>query len=441
MKVIARTEIDQVIAELFPSSCVSDIFAASFRWILGQRRFFITDAYDHASFSVRECKEYLAASDAMGDILLGPAFQMADVPPSDIDTILPELNLRELKNVVRSRIKWADVKDVFPIVIALLDQIDRYWGELIVNRLYACEIDGVIPLPPTSAIPRPWPAFGIRTPTSRRPPQYEFSVEFTLLERYFEHLTTFPRARLAEPAPVLHPQSCREPADVRLWTVAMVSILADPDDVEWDKNEVLFWGRALKPTATLAVMRRLIWALSECRAAGADIILIPELNVDQGMGEVIKRFCAEMGRERRESMPLVVYGALHEASPGEAGLFKNRPQLLVPGGSLDWPYWKREPSIEKLDRGDREWIEALGEKSSKIPAIDLPFGRLVVLICKDFLDAETRLVIEQMRSSIVLVLSMTNGKSVQDFTAEVRPFAQSSRFCPAEYAGRNTATP
>jgi predicted amidohydrolase len=242
-----------------------------------------------------------------------------------------------------------------------------------------------------------------------------------ILERYLWRLA-FAMHPAVSPVPALHTESrARAEENQEEFRVATLSILADVHDVFWEEDDHRFWGDRLKrPTE---VYERLDWALQKCREERADVIVLPELNAD----EEIRRQLAAMFApgEGGHTPQLIVCGALHHAENEKRGTYKNQPWVMTRAGQLDWDYWKKERNIENLPHGKR--TEALGSVPPHVLAIDLPIGRVAVAICKDMLDPSFRQAIEQLRTNVMLLISMTGNEAARSFREHAREMAASSR--------------
>ncbi|HEU0077259.1 MAG TPA: hypothetical protein VFQ76_06395, partial [Longimicrobiaceae bacterium] len=103
-------------------------------------------------------------------------------------------------------------------------------------------------------------------------------------------------------------------------------------------------------------------------------------------------------------------------------------------GELSWDYAKSEPVQHPFEIGGVKATmqEALANEQPPVVAIDTPMGRVAVVICKDFLESEIRRRLELLRATVVVVLSMTGIRSVDEFKA-LRSFgprnAAVSLFC------------
>lgn len=341
--------------------------------------------------------------------------------------LVSEEGLLQARETFRLHMRQANsVYEVVAVVYALMHVIEAQLGSALITEFRSrrssdCPV--CCPVEPTKVLPKASLAFGtdIIEPTHRLSPSGLLD-ESVLLADAFGRLTATPHEHEQRPTPALHAHSgsghaSREEAT---WRVAMLSILADIKDVDWQTTSGSFRGSALRSPL---VRTRLEWALERCEAFAPDVVVIPELNLDADLTVVIQHWLQREPRGPDGVSPLVVYGALHTPSPAGASGYRNRPGLLTPLREIEWEYWKVNPVYDRKNG----MYENLAGKPPHVVAIDLPVGRVGVLICKDFLTDEVRRAVEQLRPTLLIVPAMTTPGSVELFRTYARAMASSLR--------------
>jgi hypothetical protein len=316
--------------------------------------------------------------------------------------------------------------EVVAVVFALMDAIEERLGSALITAFRSRRSPHTprcSPVEPAKVLPKAPMAFGtdlversnLLLPTG-------LLDEEVLLADTFGRLTATPYQDGYSLTPALHVYSGsgRASRERATWRVAMLSILADVHDVDWQPARGLFRGCALRNPR---VRTRLEWALEHCDSFEPDVIVIPELNVDEELAGVLQRWLVREPRGPDAVSPLVVYGALHTPSPDVPSGYRNRPGLLTPAREIEWDYWKVNPVYNRADGT----YENLDGGSPHVVAIDLPVGRVAVLICKDFLTGAVRRAVEQLRPTLLVVPAMTTPGSVERFRNHALDFASSLR--------------
>jgi hypothetical protein len=415
---------DAVLDEILATQDVAEIFVRGFRWAVRSKSY-VMGLHDIMGATARAPRyAYENTFKVFEGVLRNAALpRMRAHPDRARRTLLPDDLAAWLRSELRGLLVRADDRNVFPVLLALLDAIDRELYELLWDDFYrrsngheAAAVRADRPFP------KPVPALGSRDLSwGHRQSERGELPEYLEMEQYFGRLSV--SARQAHELPrALHAWS--EQGDgARAWRVAVVSVLSGVDDLDWQRPEGdrRFWATSFRtPEARAAVLARLIRAIDLCHEHQADLILIPELNVD---GE-IHAFLLELLKDRAPGPgslhPMVIAGCLHERAPGEAHGFRNRPVVLTPRGAVPWSYHKVAGA---------KWYrrkEALCEAPPEVVAIDTPMGRIAVAMCLDFITGQVVDAIVDLRASVVVVLSMTSSGSVNLFTAKAAELAASN---------------
>ena len=434
-----RALTDSVFSEYDPGG----IFVTAFRWLLSHSDYVDViladsrlqvvkrkgDAGPDEPPLLRESDAYHAAREAVASCLNpGPEEQTAAERGRISDEALIEARDAFWSHLRRS----SGLFELVAITLGLLDAIESRVASALVTTFReqrSHESPSTVPLAPTRILPKPKAGFGTGIVDSDRfPPMVDLPDEAIVLREYFGRLAVTPSAVFdtQAPTPALHAHwsggiATRE--DPR-WRVAMLSILADLGDVAWRPEGGRFRGCEL---ANKRVRNRLDWALRQCEQLEPDVIVIPELNIDREAKETLQAWLRADPRGPDQTSPVVIYGGLHQADPDKEGKYRNQPGLLTPSREMQWDYWKRFPVRGKLEVGGDPVLENLGAWPPHVLGIDLPIGRVAVLICKDFLMAETRTAVQQLLPTVLIVPAMTSSDSVENFQAHAKTFASSLR--------------
>lgn len=403
-----------VVDEFLKTRDVSEIFAKVFRYLLRDgKEYFLRHYARPATDVARSCSAYKRA-----EIKIAPLIKIAaNRMQAPVQTLMPEAISEELRKELLLLLITAKEDDIFPVLLCLLDYIDRRCGEIVrihfdeelTEGVWIRRFDG------SRAVSRPLAAFGVRrTLDPRRPPKL-LNTDFLLLDGYFSTLMVPPRSTYDKPYPGL--LATRSPAidDLpRLPKIALLSILSNFEDLKINISGEMF---SICELERLSVIRtRLKWALERANQSGAEMVVLPELNVESVLVDDIISFM-QMPNAR---IKLAIAGQLHEreaSQAGEAEAFRNRPLLLTAGGYYPWPYWKMEPMIYEGLR------ENLGSGPDYIAAMDFAAGRLGVIVCKDFFTPVIEERLLALQCNLVVVVAMTPSSALDQARAGAQRIA------------------
>jgi len=209
-----------------------------------------------------------------------------------------------------------------------------------------------------------------------------------------------------------------------------------------------YWFSGLQNTKQVSETVKEI--LTDLSAQGVNIVVFPELTVP---AEVLLTIQQTM--QSSDELAMVIAGSFHKEFEGKR--FNICP-VLGPGGIKLWEQKKMHPfalmpyeasSIPQLSCSDefksKGGIEAINLAERKIVICDAPpIGRMVVLICLDFILPEYEAVLRELGVNMVFVPAMT--PSVDEFQHAARhygSFAQASVFMAnsCAVARKKTKTP
>jgi hypothetical protein len=415
---------DAVLNEILATHDVGEIFVRAFRWAVRSTGY-VMQRHGIVSGTARESFWLDNSRDEIAGVFRNAALpRMRSHPDPAQRTVLPDDLAQWLRRELRRLLVRAEDDHVFPVVLALMDAIDRQLYELLQEDFYSTEgRDGVhaAPVRPDRPFPKPIPALGVRDLAwQHRQSERAELPEYLEMEQYFGRLSVSARREAGLPR-ALHVRS--EPGDgARPWRVALVSVLSSADDLDWQKPDGpcdrRFWAAGFRSPETREVIRaRLIRAMDLCREHRADLILIPELNTDAEIHETLVQQLRERPAGPGRLHPMVLAGCLHEPVEGEPRAFRNRPAVLTRDGQVPWGYYK----VAAAEWDERR--EALCERPPEVMAIDTPMGRIAVVICMDFITPPVVEAVTDLRASVVVVLSMTSAKSVNLFDSKAAELA------------------
>ncbi|HEX7242909.1 MAG TPA: hypothetical protein VF263_21660, partial [Longimicrobiaceae bacterium] len=419
---------------VFNNNDVGEIFVTAFRRLIGDPDFvqvLLSDSRAKIQGTQGTGKVLLRVTDSY-TVTRDEIVIWLNPLTTETDRIIDPDVLVEVKDVFWKRLRFAiSPLDFVATVLGLLDAIESRLASQLIRAFREQRSPSspiAIPVHPSQILPKPRLGFGTGIVVPNRfPPPIELPDEAIVLGEYFGRLAVTPSEAVFSPQPALHVHSwtgCYPSREEPEWRIAMLSILADLDDVDWQADGGFFRGTSLR---NRRVHVRLAWALDECSKFQPDIIIIPELNIDAAGKDLIEEWLRDTPYGPDRAAPLVVYGGLHFPDPDTEGCYRNQPVLLTPARELRWDYWKRYGVRGKLKKDDLNVDENLGGWPQHVLAIDLPVGRVAVLICKDFLMEATRKAIQQLQPSVLVVPAMTSWGSVEDFRLHARTFASSLR--------------
>jgi predicted amidohydrolase len=166
---------------------------------------------------------------------------------------------------------------------------------------------------------------------------------------------------------------------LRVW----VAHFDDEADVQWDRSRspVQNWrSMAVEPHA--ARQASLLRTLQTAQSEGAHVVVFPEFTLDLTHRE---QLAAHLRQATESSIQLVVAGAFHEPENTDSDLpaYNTAPVLNGNGTRL---FSHRKLRIFGRDDLAAEFVDV----GNSVTVLVTPIGCMTVLICKDFLDEDTR---------------------------------------------------
>lgn len=411
---------DHVDAEELASRILSDadagrIFVRAFRWVLGDRFHFQEYEADRSRELARNHEAYKYASEDLRQIM-GPVQAVGG------SASISEIARADLESTLARHLVVAVDSEVFPVMLALLDLLDRQAGQVVRKAFFARPVDraGGHRVDPDTAFPSHWAAFGTDAlPPDVFPPEYEVPRDFQRLAAYFGRLTVTHAEQAGDIPVALHPDSAREGVWTgdHQWKVAVIDLLADFNELDFQSDAVRFWIPGIRPAVEgriPPIADRMRWALDLCRGRGASLMVFPELSADAALVAQVQEELSRWGDNGDSNLPLAVLGKVHVPVRAGSPRYRNAPAAVTRAGVLDWPYWKAQPYEAPWD-GVRLQEALDGEPPPYIVGLDTSLGRVAVVVCYDFMIATIRTSLLQMRPNVVVVVAMTNANSVRDF--------------------------
>ena len=188
--------------------------------------------------------------------------------------------------------------------------------------------------------------------------------------------------------------------------IAVIWPVAEPAaELEWDTATTpvpSFFG--VRPRHPEVIAARAAQLLDEAASRGADIAILPELSLDNGILERLRRHLRSRGWPFR----LVCAGTVHTVVEGER---RNAATLILPGGS-EIQHFKFNP-FSSPQTGE-EGIATTPARISLHVAADergRPGWSYTALVCKDLLSGFARDVLSDLRPSLLLVPAWS-GKTI-----------------------------
>jgi hypothetical protein len=421
---LLAADADAILNEILATNDVGEIFVRAFRWSV-QRTGYVMQRHGIVTGTARASFWHGNTRDEIAGVFRNAALpRMRSHPDLARRTVLPDDLAQWLRGELRRLLVRAEDDHVFPVVLALMDAIDRELYELLEGEFYGVrgqEGSHAALVRADRPFPKPIPALGVRDLAwKHRQSERGELPEYLEMEQYFGRLSVSARREAGLPR-ALHVRS--EQADgARPWRVAIVSVLSSADDLDWQKpndpRDRRFWATGFRSRQMReAVRARLIRAMDLCREHRADLILIPELNTDAEIHETLVQLLRDHPAGPGRLHPMVIAGCLHEPVEGEPRAFRNRPVVLTQDGQVPWGYHK----VAAAEWDERR--EALCERAPVVMAIDTPMGRIAVVICMDFITPPVVEAVTDLRASVVVVLSMTSAKSVNLFDSKAAELA------------------
>ena len=239
-----------------------------------------------------------------------------------------------------------------------------------------------------------------------------------------------------EPPPGSYELEYRELNDAGVLPIARERVAVAQADVRLEDHEQRANGllglRRSAVTPTLERLARLVKRAAESRA---DVVLFPELAADLAHPEIAEALVA-LARSHRM---LIVPGSFHDPDRGV-----NVSRAIGPDG----PLWEQEKHIPAtITLAGRPFTEGIRPSHSrKVVVASTRWGRIAIVVCRDFLDLDLRAALRHADPPVDLILNPAFTPVTADFEAAHfearRAIYACSLFCNAATFGRSlTHTP
>jgi predicted amidohydrolase len=148
-------------------------------------------------------------------------------------------------------------------------------------------------------------------------------------------------------------------------------------------------------------------AINEANETGVNVLLFPEMTIDLNYSELVDEITELAKRHRMYIIP----GSFHEE-----GSKQNLCRVIGPNGIL-WEQAKHIPAIIHL-KGKRftEGID-VGQHPRNTIVCNTEYGRMAIVICRDFLDMDLRVELKNFDPPVDLVFNPAFTPVTADFDA------------------------
>lgn len=233
----------------------------------------------------------------------------------------------------------------------------------------------------------------------------------------------FPRAAYELEHRCLDDPRALSSARVRL---AVAQAEVRPEDHEPRGDGLL----GLRRSAVGATLERLARLVDGAAGSKADVVLLPELAADLSHPEIAEAVAA-LARSHRM---LIVPGSFHDLERGA-----NVSRAFGPDGPL-WEQEKHLPATITL--AGRRFTEGIRPAAARrVVVADTRWGRIAIVICRDFLDLDLRATLRHADPPVDLILNPAFTPVTADFEAAHfearRAIYACSLFCNAATFGHS----
>jgi pimeloyl-ACP methyl ester carboxylesterase/predicted amidohydrolase len=213
--------------------------------------------------------------------------------------------------------------------------------------------------------------------------------------------------RSAPPRPPGYELEYRELEDTHAVASGRIRVAVAQADVRLEDHEQRGKGLlGLRRSAVAPTLERLARLVEDAARARADLVLFPELAADLAHPEIAEALAALAHAHRM----LIVPGSFHDPER-EA----NVARAIGPEG----PLWEQEKHIPAtLTLAGRRFTEGIRPSSSrKVVVAGTRWGRIAIVICRDYLDLDLRAALRHAEPPVDLVLNPAFTPVTADFEA------------------------
>jgi predicted amidohydrolase len=163
----------------------------------------------------------------------------------------------------------------------------------------------------------------------------------------------------------------------------------------------------LKDEKVESVSKHVVELVDEAAKNNVNILLFPELSIDLGH-QSLRKILSDLSSQHKM---YIIPGSYHDTKN-----MKNTSTVFSPDGIL-WEQEKHTPAIIHFE-GKRieEGIE-VGERPHQIVVSDTKYGRIAIVICRDFLDLDLRVELKNSEQPIDIILNPAFTPVTADFKA------------------------
>ncbi|MFW9798311.1 MAG: carbon-nitrogen hydrolase family protein, partial [Candidatus Thorarchaeota archaeon] len=155
------------------------------------------------------------------------------------------------------------------------------------------------------------------------------------------------------------------------------------------------------------VRKRLVELVDKAASSNVNILLFPELSIDLGHQSLHKTLSDLASKYKMYIIP----GSYHDTKN-----LKNTSIVFSPEGIL-WEQEKHTPAIIRFEGNRIEEGIKVGSRPHQIVVSDTEYGRIAIVICRDFLDLDLRVELKNSENPIDIILNPAFTPVTADFKA------------------------
>jgi tetratricopeptide (TPR) repeat protein len=163
----------------------------------------------------------------------------------------------------------------------------------------------------------------------------------------------------------------------------------------------------LKDEKVEPVRKCIVELIDEAAKNNVNILLFPELSIDLGY-ESLHKTLSDLASQYKM---YIVPGSYHDAKN-----MKNTSTVFSPEGIL-WEQEKHTPAIIHFEENRIEEGIEVGARPHQIVVSETEYGRIAIVICRDFLDLDLRVELKNSEQPIDIILNPAFTPVTADFKA------------------------